>query len=53
MNREVTEKLICEWISSLGYTRAINIQLEDVRKLSEALFNQEHPKAKLTEGGGE
>lgn len=45
MNREVTEKHICEWISSLGYTRAISIRLADVRRLSETLFKQEHPHA--------
>jgi hypothetical protein len=45
MNKEMTEKIICEWISGLGYTRAISIKLKDVRELSNKLFEIEHPNA--------
>jgi hypothetical protein len=41
MSREQVEKIICEWISSLGYTRAIAIKLADVRKLVEKLTEKE------------
>ena len=44
MNKEVTEKYICEWLSLLGNTRASSVRLAAVRKLVDVLFNQEHPK---------
>lgn len=44
MNREITEKHICEWLTSLGHTKAVDIKLGDVRRLAGVLYSQEHSK---------
>lgn len=33
MNKESTEQVICNWITSMGHTRACSIKVEDVRRL--------------------
>ena len=42
MNKKVTEIHIIEWISSLGSTKAVSVGLDDVRRLVDVLFVQEH-----------
>jgi hypothetical protein len=37
MSKEEMEQIICKWISSLGYTRAVSIKLVDVRKVVQEL----------------
>jgi len=49
MNKESTEQIICNWLSSMGYTRACSIKLEDVRRLVTKLVVKDRPS---DESGG-
>ncbi len=43
MNKEIAEQVICNWISSMGDTRACSIRLADVRRLVTELVAKDRP----------
>uniref|UniRef100_A0A6M3KRJ0 Uncharacterized protein n=1 Tax=viral metagenome TaxID=1070528 RepID=A0A6M3KRJ0_9ZZZZ len=38
-DKHITEQLICEWLSSLGRTRATSVKLADVRRLLDRIVS--------------